>query len=272
MENGKPYYNIYHHEKDVNYSVRVADSLFILNTYNAKIWKEIFDSQLAADEKYIYSDLGMLIMQKVVEEVSGTNLDSYMSENFYVPMGLHRLLYNPTSKFPIDDIIPTENDTSFRRSLIQGYVHDPAAAMLGGVAGNAGIFSDASSLAVIMQMLLNGGSYGGKQYLKKETIDLFTSRYYKDGTNRRGLVFDKPEVDKSKNGPTASSASPFTFGHTGFTGTCAWADPATDLVFVFLSNRVFPDANNNKLAQGNYRTDIMEAFYEIIRNNTSAAK
>ena len=272
MEKGKPSFNIYHQEKDVNYSVRVADSMFILNSYNQKIWKEIFDSPVADDEKYVYSDLGMLIMQKVVEEVSGKSLDAYLAENFYGPLGMNRLLFNPSEKYPISEIVPTENDTLFRRSLVQGYVHDPAAAMLGGVAGNAGLFSDASSLAVIMQMLINGGEYGGKRYLKKETVDLFTSRYNTEGDNRRGLVFDKPEIIKSKNGPTAISASSKTFGHTGFTGTCAWADPATGLVYIFLSNRVYPDAANNKLAQGNYRTDIMEAFYEILRNNNSAAK
>ena len=272
MEHDMPSYNIYHREKDVNYSVQIADSLFILNTYQEKLWKEIFDSPVSSDEKYIYSDLGMLIMQRVVEEVTGESFDAYLAKNFYEPLGLHRLLFHPVSKFPLTKIVPTEQDTAFRKTLIHGFVHDPAAAMMGGVAGNAGLFSDAASLAIIMQMLMNGGEYGGKRFLKKETINLFTSRYYKDGNNRRGLIFDKPEISKQLNGPTAISASAATFGHTGFTGTCAWADPEKELVYIFLSNRVHPDATNNKLAQGNYRTDIMEAFYEIISNRNLTGK
>ncbi len=272
MDGDRPSYNIYHPEKDVNYSVQVADSLFILKSFQEKIWKEIYDSPVSADEKYVYSDIGMFLMQKVVEEVSGTTLDSYVEQNFYEPLGLHRLLFNPRSEFPLSKIVPTELDTSFRKSLVHGFVHDPAAAMMGGVAGNAGLFSDAYSLAVIMQMLMNGGEYGGKRFLKKENIQHFTFRHDLDGDYRRGLFFDKPEVNKLKNGPTAASASPSTFGHTGFTGTCAWADPENELVYIFLSNRVHPDADNNKLALGNYRTDIMEAVYQIIKNNKSAAK
>lgn len=272
MDGNRPSYNIYHPEKDVNYSVQVADSLFILKSYQEKLWKEIYDSPVASDEKYVYSDIGMFIMQKVIEEVSGTSLDSYLEQNFYEPLGLHRILFNPRTRFTLSKIVPTEFDTSFRKTLVHGFVHDPAAAMMGGIAGNAGLFSDAYSLAVIMQMLMNGGDYGGKRFLKQETVQHFTSRHDFEGDNRRGLFFDKPEINKLKNGPTAVSASPKTFGHTGFTGTCAWADPENELVYIFLSNRVHPDAENNKLAQGNYRTDIMEAVYQIIKNNKSASK
>jgi len=182
------------------------------------------------------------------------------------------LLFHPLEKTGLSDIAPTENDTAFRKRLIHGHVHDPAAAMLGGVAGNAGLFSDAGSLAVIMQMLLNKGTYGGRKYFSEETVKLFTTRYYRDGNNRRGLVFDKPEPDVLKIGPTAIAASLSTFGHTGFTGTAAWADPQHDLVYVFLSNRVYPSAVNNRLAQGNYRTDIMQAIYEIIRTEELKAR
>jgi len=266
LENGKPAYNIYHPEKDVNYSVHVSDSLYMLNSYPEKVWEEIEASPLGEKGKYEYSDLGMLIMQKLVEEVTGQPLDQYLERQFYEPLGLHRLLFNPANKIPLTEIVPTEIDTAFRQTLVHGYVHDPAAAMLGGVAGNAGLFSDAGSLAVIMQMLMNQGEYGGRRYFKPETIQQFTSRFQKQGNNRRGLVFDKPEPDKTKNGPTAQSASPATFGHTGFTGTAAWADPTNDLVYIFLSNRVYPTSANNKLAQGNYRTDIMQAVYDVIRN------
>jgi len=173
-------------------------------------------------------------------------------------------MYNPAGKISLSEIVPTENDTEFRRQTIHGYVHDPAAAMLGGVAGHAGLFSDSYSLAVIMQMLMNGGEYGGVRYFKKETVNLFTSQYFKVGENRRGLLFDKQGALDHLNGNLPPVAPYSTFGHTGFTGTAAWADPENDLVFIFLSNRVQPDAKVNKLAQGNYRTDIMQAIYDVI--------
>ena len=270
LENGKISYNIFHPEKDVNYSVQVCDSLFILNSYRDKIWDEIYESPVGQQGVYLYSDLGMLIMQRVIEEVTEMPLDAYLEKNFYEPLGLTRLMFNPVQSKSGMRTIPTEMDTAFRKKLVNGFVHDPAAAMLGGVAGNAGLFSDAGNLAVIMQMLLNKGKYGGMQFFKPETVDLFTSRFNENSTNRRGLVFDKPDVIAGKNGPTAISASPATFGHSGFTGTAAWADPDHDLVFIFLSNRVHPSAENKKLATGNYRTDIMEGVYEIIKNAAPA--
>jgi CubicO group peptidase (beta-lactamase class C family) len=171
------------------------------------------------------------------------------------------MTFNPLNKFSKNEIIPTENDTAFRHQLVHGYVHDPAAAMLGGIAGNAGLFSDANSLAVIMQMLLNGGEYDGKRYFKKETVDIFTQKYLPN--NRRGLIFDKPADDFTKS-PTCKSSSIKTFGHTGFTGTCAWADSENNLVFIFLSNRINPSATENKLAKMNVRTNIQQVFYDVI--------
>jgi beta-N-acetylhexosaminidase len=264
LVNGKPSFNIYHYERDVNYSIPVADSLFILNSYPEKIWKEIFDSPVENEGKYVYSDLGLLIMQKVVEKITEVSLDEYLDDEFYRPLGLSRLLYNPVARFPLTEIAPTEVDREFRQRKIHGYVHDPAAAMLGGVAGHAGLFGTAFDVAVIMQMLMNGGIYGGKRYFDEETVKLFTSRCDTRGTNRRGLIFDKPEISTAKNSNTALAASPSTFGHTGFTGTAAWADPENELIFIFLSNRVYPDSKINKLAQGNYRTDMMEAVYEAL--------
>jgi len=266
LENGKPAFNIYHFEKDVNYSVQVADSMFILKSYIDKVWKEIYDTPLGTFGEYVYSDLGLLLMQRVVENVTKLPLDEYLDTHFYDPLGLTRLTYNPVKrKVPLSKITPTELDTSFRRRLIHGFVHDPTAAMIGGVAGHAGLFSDAYNVAVVMQMLMNGGEYGGFRFLKKESVNLFTERYFKEGANRRGLLFDKPETAAGKSSPTAASASPGTFGHTGFTGTAAWADPEHELVFVFLSNRVHPSASDNKLAKGNYRTDMMEAVYEVLK-------
>lgn len=267
LENGKPSFNIYHFEKDVNYSIPVAGNMFILKSYPERIWKEIDESPLQDHGDYVYSDLGMLLMQRIVENLSEQPLDRYLEDHFYRPLGLPRMMYNPLqNKIPLNRIVPTELDRDFRQQLVHGYVHDPTAAMLGGVAGHAGLFSDAYSLAVIMQMMLNEGTYGGIRYLKPETVRLFTRKYDDDSQNRRGLIFDKPDFSDLKNSPAAQSASASTFGHTGFTGTAAWADPEHDLVFIFLSNRVHPDASVNKLAKGNYRTDMMEAVYDIILN------
>ncbi len=257
--------SLYHKIKDSLYTLQVADSLWLRCDYADTIWKTIIQSPLENPGKYVYSDLGMIIMQHIIEKITGTKLDEYVEENFYKPLGLSRTLYHPLSKFDKASIIPTENDTVFRHQLVHGYVHDPAAAMLGGVAGNAGVFSNAQGLAVIMQMLLNGGEYGGKRLLKKETVDLFTSTAIPNTENRRGIIFDKPEPDASKNGPTAKDASSKTFGHTGFTGTCAWVDPQNNLLYIFLSNRVYPSAENNKLAKANIRTNIMQVFYDALK-------
>jgi len=265
LKEGKPSYDLYHSEPDVNYSIRVADSLYIKNDYPEKIWNEIIASDVKEKGNYLYSDLDLIIMQKIIEKVSDMPLDAYVSKYFYAPLGLDRLTFHPLSKFDRQEIIPTEEDTLFRHRLIRGDVHDPAAAMMGGVGGHAGVFADAGSLAIIMQMLLNGGTYGEKRYLKKETIDAFTKRQYPLNSNRRGMIFDKPEYDRFKNGPTAKSASMSTFGHTGFTGTCAWADPDKQLVYIFLSNRVNPSAANNKLATMNIRTDIHQVIYDLLK-------
>jgi CubicO group peptidase (beta-lactamase class C family) len=169
------------------------------------------------------------------------------------------------NKFSLNEIIPTENDTVFRRQLVHGYVHDPAAAMFGGVSGNAGVFSNANDLAVIMQMLLNKGSYGGRQYIKPSTVDLFTSMQYPG--NRRGLIFDKPETNLSKPGPCCKDASPLAFGHQGFTGTCVWVDPQYNLIYIFLSNRIHPDITNDAFVKLNVRTSIQELIYKSINTN-----
>ncbi len=256
--------NYYRKFSENNFTTRVADSLFIRDDYPDSIWAKIIDSPLETQGKYVYSDLDLIIMQHIIEKVSGKSLDEFVEDNFYTPLGLWQTGFKPTERFDTSIIIPTENDTLFRRQVIQGYVHDPAAAMLGGVAGHAGIFSNAQALAVIMQLFLNDGVHAGKRYIKSETIDAFTRQAFPATENRRGMIFDKPEPDVTKPGPTAASASPMTFGHNGFTGTCAWADPQNGLVYVFLSNRVFPNAGNNKLAKLNIRTDIMQVMYDAL--------
>ena len=186
-------------------------------------------------------------------------------------MGLVNILYKPLNKVSLDRIPPTEMDSAFRKKLVHGYVHDPAAAMMGGVAGHAGLFSDSYSLAVIMQMLMNGGEYGGERYISSKTVRQFSSNNG-PGDLYRGLLFDKPDNRKGIAENTARLASSFTLGHTGFTGTAVWADPEQDIVFVFLSNRVFPSAEPNKLAKGKYRPSMMQAAFETILRNAGLPK
>ncbi|MFM7016155.1 MAG: glycoside hydrolase family 3 N-terminal domain-containing protein [Bacteroidota bacterium] len=253
---------LFRKERCEGFTTKVADSLYLDDHYQDEIWKQIVQSDVKAPGTMVYSDLSMLILQKVIEHITGVSIEKYVNDNFYQPMGLWKVQYNAGEKIGNNTIAPTEDDKEFRHQIVCGTVHDPSAAMMGGVAGNAGLFSNAESLAIIFKMLLNGGIYDSKRYLKKETIQYFTAQATPNSINRRGLIFDKPELNKEKSGPTAKSASPSTFGHTGFTGTCVWADPKNDFVYVFLSNRVYPDAENTLLAKRNIRTDIMEIFYQ----------
>ena len=267
-KDGKLMKEYYRAAPEQNFTTRVAQNLYIRNDYPDSIWAQIVASPVKDPGKYVYSDLGLMITQEIIEREEKQSLESFTTRQFYAPLGLSTLGFKPRQRFPLDRIVPTENDVRFRKQLIQGDVHDPAAAMKGGVSGHAGIFSNANDLAIIMQMLLNGGQYGGKRYFQEATVTEFTKQQYVENENRRGIIFDKPEVDFSKNGPTAHDASSKTFGHTGFTGTCMWADPEHQLVFVFLSNRVNPDANNSKLSDLNVRTNIQQVVYDaILKNN-----
>lgn len=253
---------LYKNSTDDKFTLHVADSIYLLKSYADTIRKHIYSSPLGEKGKYVYSDFGPILMKEVIENITKETLDKYVYENFYKPLKLSRLSFNPRDKFHLNEIVPTENDTVFRRQLLRGYVHDPAAAMLGGVSGNAGVFSDANDLAIIMSMLLNDGTYGGQRFLKASTIQTFTQKQFPQ--NRRGLLFDKPESDPSKISPCSPSASPMTFGHQGFTGTCAWADPKYGLIYIFLSNRINPDVSNDKLIKLNVRTNIQEIIYKSI--------
>ena len=188
-------------------------------------------------------------------------MDEFLEQNFYQPLGMNFLSYLPLKKFNKELIAPTEYDNYFRNALIHGTVHDPGAAMMGGIAGHAGVFGNANDIAKIMQMTLQDGIYGGTQYLRPGTVNRFTRGQVED--NRRGLGWDKPEPDDD-NGPTSLFTSPNTYGHTGFTGTAAWVDPAHDLIYIFLSNRIYPTANNFKLIKKNIRTRIQDIIYQAI--------
>lgn len=265
MIDGDPANSIYRSRIEKGFTTPVARSLFIRNDYREQIWKGILSSHLDTAGKMVYSDLGLMILQQVVERVSGEGLRDLVQDKFYKPMGLWKLDYLPTETHALTDIVPTEIDTAFRKQLVHGYVHDPAAAMLGGVAGHAGLFSNARSLAVVMQMLLDSGKYAGERYIRPETVSLFTSRASESSENRRGLLFDKPDFRSPDKSPSAASASASSFGHSGFTGTMAWADPDNGLVFIFLSNRVHPHAGENRLAKSNFRTRLMQLGYDALQ-------
>jgi CubicO group peptidase (beta-lactamase class C family) len=180
-------------------------------------------------------------------------------------MGMVSTAFLPLNNFPIERIVPTEFDTILRNQLLCGQVNDKVAALFGGISGHAGLFSNAFDMAKFMQMLLWDGEYAGKRYLKPSTIKYFTSRVSERSGNRRGLGFDKPPIIPLKDGPVCKSASPNSFGHSGYTGTYVWADPVNGLVFVFLSNRVYPHADNTQINKLNIRTRIHEKAYELIQ-------
>ena len=253
---------LYSEAPDDQHKLLVAECVYLLNSYSDTIKNIICSSPVSEKGKYVYSDFGPILMKDIVEEITKQPFDKYIDDNYFKELRLSRTTFNPLTKFSKNEIVPTENDTIFRRQLIQGYVHDPAAAMLGGVSGNAGVFSNANDLAVIMQMLLNKGEYGGHRFFKPSTVELFTQKQFPQ--NRRGLLFDKPETDPTKSSPCCSKASPLTFGHQGFTGTCAWADPEYGLIYIFLSNRINPDVSNDKLIKLNVRTEIQDIIYQAI--------
>ncbi|RZM21793.1 MAG: beta-N-acetylglucosaminidase [Pedobacter sp.] len=220
------------------FPTKVADGYYLKKDYFKDVmWPKMLNSPIKTRGKYVYSDISMYVMKDIVERLSGEPLNEYVQENFYRPLGMQTAGFLPRNRFSRDQIIPTENDTYFRKTLLVGYVHDQGAAMVGGVSGHAGLFASANDVAIIYQMLLNKGSYGGEVYFKPQTVEMFTSR--QSNVSRRGLGFDRWDPDLTKKYPS-STASPQTFGHTGYTGTCVWVDPSRGLVYVFLSNRVNP--------------------------------
>ena len=261
----QPLSSIYASQQSDSFNIRVAENFYMRTDWRDTMYKRILHSPLGPYDKYVYSDNDFIFLGKIVEAISGKPLNEYVKNQFYEPMGLTSIGFKPLESFAPNRIIPTENDTYFRMQHLRGDVHDPGAAMFGGVAGHAGLFSDAGDLAAIMQMLLNGGKYKDRRYLKEETIDLFTA--YNSSISRRGLGFDKPEKDNATRAEPypCKLASPLTFGHTGFTGTCVWADPKYNLVFVFLSSRLNTNGGDiDKLLKMSVRSKIHEAIYEAI--------
>jgi beta-glucosidase-like glycosyl hydrolase/CubicO group peptidase (beta-lactamase class C family) len=261
--NGKPSAKYYRKIAENGFTTKVADSLYIRNDYHDTILKIIAQTPLSPKIEYKYSDFTFIILKEYLERKTRKKLEDLSRENFYSTLGMNNTLYNPLDKFDRTDIAPTEVDTYFRHQTIQGYVHDMAAAMEGGVAGHAGIFSNSMDVAKMMQMYLQKGNYGNQQYFSAQTFDAFNTCYYKDLGVQRGLGFDKRI---GKDGPTCACVSEASFGHTGFTGNIAWVDPETEMVYVFLSNRTYPgtEGAENKLAKGKIREEIQQTIQEAI--------
>ena len=262
-----PDMNYYRECIDENHTVRVANNLYLSNDFRYEIYDTIMKSELK-EKKYKYSDLGFYFVPGIVESITNQSFESYLKENFFDPLNLNHICFKPLNKHDISNIVPTEDDKYFRNQLICGDVHDQTAALFGGVSGHAGLFSNARDLAVMMQLLLNGGYANGNQFISEETINYFTSAPFADNENRRGIGFDKPDLDPEAKYYTPSKQSSMaSFGHSGFTGTFAWADPANNLIVIFLSNRVYPTSDNNKLSKLNIRTEIHDLFYKAVLEN-----
>lgn len=246
-------------ERSPEYSVEVTRDRFITDSMRMAVLDKI-DKSAVGKKSYRYSDMNFIYLQQVLERIYGRTLSDQWTKYVARPLGLKRLLYRPLTKYDLDEIVPTEDDKHFRQELVHGTVHDPTAALLGGIAGNAGLFGTANEIAKIAQMYLQKGYYGGLQLIKSETVEMFTKRH--STTCRRGYGFDKPE--RSGGGPVCDLASQSSYGHSGFSGTLFWVDPDKDMVYIFLSNRICPKAYNSKLTTTNVRSAIHEAAYKSI--------
>ena len=262
LESGERKPEYYSNKRSFKYPNVVAENLYSTRHSRDSIMRRIYESELLSKKGYKYSDLGYYLFQELIEHIEGKPMEELIDEWLYSHLGAYTMTYHPWKKYPPSRIVPTEDDLVFRGQLLDGYVHDQGAALLGGVAGHAGLFSNANDLAKLMQMYLNGGNYGGRRYLDSITVNEFTRCQYCEDDNRRGIGFDKPQLEGP--GPTCGCVSPLSYGHTGFTGTIAWADPAEDIIYIFLSNRIHPDASNRKLLSLSTRTRIQKVIYNSI--------
>lgn len=262
VSGGKLNEKIYSTSKKAGFETQVAKDIWIMDSYADTLYKRILSSGLNPAKKYEYSDLGYYFVKKIIEKQTNQAFDTYLYSELYLPMGLNTMRFQPLNHFEYDRIVPTENDKDFRGQVIRGFVHDPGAAMMGGVAGHAGLFANSADLAAMMQLFLNKGSYAGKQYLDPTVVAAYTKAQFKG--NRRGAGFDRPTASV-KGGPTCDYVSQESYGHSGFTGTFTWADPAYGINYVFLSNRVYPSAENWKIRDMHIRTEIQRVIYEAIK-------
>ena len=240
----------------------ITENMYLRRQFADSLYQALKRVKVTEETQTQYTCLNMILLQLTMDSITGIPADTYLKNEFFKPLGMKNTTYNPLQYFPQNRIIPTEEDIFWRAELIHGTVHDPSAAMLGGVAGNAGLFSTASDLGILGQMLLNGGNYNNRQYLQEETIEYFTQR---QPDNHRGLGFDKP----SQKGIHAADIHPSSFGHLGFTGGAMWVDPENEIVFVFLSNRVYPSASNNLLSTLKVRQKVHQVVYDAITDQNS---
>jgi CubicO group peptidase (beta-lactamase class C family) len=246
------------------FTLQVAKDFYVHQSFSDSILNAIAESTLKRQGSYQYSDLNFMLLKEAVENISKTPIDKYLYDNFYGRLGASQTTYQPLSHgIELTSIAPTENDEFLRDQLLVGYVHDEAAAFSGGVAGNAGLFSDANDLAKLLQMILNNGQYGGETYLSEETCKYFTVT--KSPQSRRGLGFDKPDLSNPSKSPTCKSTPGSVYGHTGFTGTCFWVDPDNNMIYIFLSNRVYPNRWHKKLMSLNIRPRIQQVIYDAMK-------
>ncbi len=255
VKNARLYLDFYSRKQDEEHGIKVTDNIYIINSIKDSIYEDIYKSSLGR-KTYAYSDIGYYLFKKKLEQDYGKDLNQLTQEKFYQSLGMYRTTFNPKEKFNLEEIIPTEYDKTYRNQLVHGFVHDQGAAMLGGISGHAGLFSNSIDMAKLMQMYLNGGEYGDQVYLKPEVINEFTKQQF--AGNHRGAGFDKMQT-VTINGPSSAS-----FGHTGFTGTMVWADPKTQIVYIFLSNRVNETTEPNYLSIKKVRENIRQLIYEAI--------
>lgn len=266
MNDGKIKNRFIREKPNPRFQKQVYDGLYIRNRFQRKMHRIINRSKVSDDKVYKYSGLSFLIFPELISQLTQMEYETYLKENFYTPLGCKTLSFNPTNKNFPNAIVPTEKDTLFRNDLVKGWVHDENASLLGGISGNAGLFGTAEDMSKIMSFYQNFGSYSGKQLISEETVKEFTKIQFPDNENRRGLGFDKPLIGNDtldlKDAYPSPMASNTSFGHSGFTGTFIWADPENQLVFVFLSNRVYPTRTNRNLYKLNIRTALQDVFYK----------
>lgn len=265
-KNGKIKRRFVHNSSDKKFQGQVYDGLYINNRFERKMNRIINRSKVSDEKKYKYSGLPFLIFPSLIEQLTGTDYQSYLDENFYQPLGCHTLGYLPKENHYVNAIVPTEVDSLFRKTLVKGWVHDENASLKGGVSGNAGLFGTADDLAKLMLFYQNYGNIDGQQHISPETVKEFTEVQFPENDNRRGLGFDKPLLDNPElplgEAYPSPLASPKSFGHSGFTGTFVWADPEKKLTFIFLSNRVYPSRDHRQLYGLNIRTALQDVFYK----------
>jgi CubicO group peptidase (beta-lactamase class C family) len=255
--------NTFSDKQTPQYPVQIGDNMWLSKDYKAQLFKEIKDSPLKPEQGYVYSDLHYYTYPDMMAKITGVEWETYLKKT-YTQLGANSLTYNPLRFYDKSKIAPTEYDSLFRKTVIHGRVHDEGAALLNGISGHAGLFGNANDLMKLMQMYLQKGSYGGQQFIKPEVINQCTQYQFPELKNRRGIAFDKLDFDKKvSNGP--QSASVESYGHSGFTGTFTWVDPKYNMVYVFLSNRVYPTRDNGKIGTLNIRTEVGEAIYKSMK-------